>query len=77
MNEISKALQLVITKQKKELYSGQYFDLSLQLEIANEVEDEKNKIIVTKEMVKFKKALKFLDKKIEELEKEVKDFVSE
>ena len=77
MSELNNAVKLVLTKQKREAYAQRYFDLQLELEIANEVDDERARTSATQEMVKLKKVLKFLDKKIEKMEKEVEDFVLE
>ena len=77
MSELNEAVKLVLTKQKREAYDKEYYNFSLELEIANEVDDERTRVLATKEMVKLKKVLKFLDEKIDKLEKEVEDFITE
>jgi len=77
MKEIDDAVKLVLIKNKLQRYQNTYYDLRLELEIANEVEDERARTSATNEMVKIKKAIALLEKKKEEIEKEVKDFISE
>jgi len=75
--ELDVAVRLVITKQKKEGYDRQYYDLGLELEIAEELEDERLKDTTLKNLVRIKKAIKLLETKIGAMEKEIKDLVSE
>jgi len=77
MNEIDNAIKLVLLNKKKTAYDQKYFDLTIDFEIATEVNDLKLRQSVIDEMAKFKKAIKFIEDKIKALEKEVKDFVSE
>jgi len=77
MSEINEAVKLVILKRKKEMYENTYYDLSIEFEIATELEDEPSKEEARKKMVKIKKAINLLEKKIEPIAKGVKDVVVE
>jgi len=74
---IDNAIKLVILNQKREAYLQQYYNLTLEAEIASELSDTKLAERIRKKMLDNKQVVKFLEKKIEELEKEVEDFVSE
>lgn len=59
----------MIIQQKIEAYERSYYDLSLELEISEEVGSEHLLKKTTEDMVKIKKAIKLLEKKLVETNK--------
>ena len=77
MEELTNAIKLAVAKRKLKAYSQKDYDLSLELEIAMEVNNEGLQAKIMMQKFDLKKGVDFLKKKIKELEKEVKDLVVE
>ena len=77
MEELTGAIKLAVTKRKLKAYSQKDYDLSLELEIAMEVNNESLQAKVMMQKFDLKKAIDFLNKRVKELEKEVSDLVVE
>lgn len=73
MKEINDAIKLVILKRKLEAYQNTYYDTSLELEIAEELGNQRLAEGALKKMADQKKAIALLEGKIEELESKVEE----